>query len=383
MTTLKRKICVVCATPLSIHFFFRDYLTRLSDDFDVTLVTNLHNDSFTPNLDLPIKIVSKRIDRKINFLQDIYFLSWLIFFFISNRFHLVWGIGPKVGFISMLAAKIALISKRLFIFQGEVWASCAGLKRSIFKFVDRLTAELATNVLCVGHCERDFLLQERVVKNHKAEVINSGSICGVNTAIFNNQTFDKVELRLARGIPVNATVYLYIGRINRDKGVIDLVEAFKLALAYDPTIFLLLIGPDEEGLSSHIKVSLAGLEKHYLIDGFSAHPEEVFALADIFCLPSYREGFPVSLLEAGAMGLACVASNIYGNRNILNHLNAWLHDAGDIQCLSEGLIYMSENPGGRQSMAQALKNEVVNKYEQQSVMTSYMSYIHGLMKAPQ
>ncbi|QWD89170.1 glycosyltransferase [Polynucleobacter sp. MWH-CaK5] len=381
MNSSKSKICIVCATPLTVHFFFKRHIEGLANFSDVDLLINLSNEKFTPDIDLPIKVIDFPITRQIKLISDIKVLLILVKHLILNKYDLVWGIGPKAGLISMLASCICRVRCRLFIFQGEVWASKQGIGRFLLKKLDRLTVRLATSVLAVGFSEKKYLESQGVAKKDQIQILGSGSICGVDLKKFNVNRDVKEKLRSDLSIQLQARVCLFLGRINRDKGILDLVDAFKLAHQKSPNLFLLIIGPDEFGLNQLIQSELVGYENSYKILDFVTDTEKYYSVADFFCLPSYREGFPISILEAAASGIPTIGSDIYGiNDALINGVTGIQFPVGDIAALANSLLKFSDNSEYCEGLGISARNRVVLNYEQSMVCDRYVNFMRELLK---
>lgn len=377
----KVRICVVCATPLTIHFFFKRHIEELASFSEVDLLVNLANEKFTPEIELPVKVVEFPITRQINLISDIKVLLILTKHLILNKYDLVWGIGPKAGLISMLASWICRVQNRLFIFQGEVWASKRGIARLFLKAMDQLTVRLASSVLAVGFSEKNYLESQGVVKKDQIQVLGSGSICGVDLNKFNLNPDVREKLRSDLSIPIQARVCLFLGRINRDKGILDLVDAFKLAHKKSSNLFLLIVGPDEFGLNQVIRSQLAGYENAYKILDFVSDTENYYSVADFLCLPSYREGFPISILEAAASGIPTIGSNIYGiNDALIDGVTGIRFSVSDVGALEKALLKFSDNSAYCESLGKAARNRVVLNYEQTMVCNLYINFIKELVK---
>ncbi len=347
----------------------------------VHLLLNLNNEKFTPDLDLPLNVTHLSIARQVSFISDVKVLFSLIKHLQLNDYDLVWGIGPKAGLIAMLSSWICGVRHRLFVFQGEVWASKQGLSKVFFKTMDKLTALLATSVLAVGSSEKRYLEFEGVVNKNQIKVLGSGSICGVDLKKFHPDFEVKQKLRSDLSIPTAARVCLFLGRINQDKGIMDLVQAFKVAHKKSPDLFLLIIGPDEFGLNQVIKYELRGYEQFYKIIDFVADAEQYYCLADFFCLPSYREGFPISILEASACGIPSIGSDIYGiNDAIVDGVTGIQYPVGNIAALENSLLKFSKNPSYCEELGRAARNRAVSNFERDSVCARYVYFIKELVK---
>lgn len=370
------KICIVASSALSIHFFLREHIKRLALTADIIIFTNLSIDSYVSLFDLPVTIINVELQRNISIKSDIKSLIQLIRLFKIYRFNLVWGVGPKAGLLSMTASKIVGIKKRLFIFQGEVWASKKGLFRFILKLCDKITSMMASHILAVGKSEASFLIEQSIVCLNKIQVLGSGSISGVNII---KPQINRKKIRLDYGIVDDERVILFVGRIHPDKGILDLARAFKkLKLTYSD-IHLMIVGPDEGALSELNKL-LKGFEDSYSYQGFALDPNKFYQLGDIFCLPSYREGFPISILEASLNSLPVVASNIYGiNDAIEDDFNGLLFRPKSIDDLAQKIEQLLNNSKLRKYLGVNGRNRVIDNYERNKVILNYVNYINKLI----
>lgn len=375
------KICVLAATPLTIHFFLKPHLRALSSQFDVTLACNPRNDAYLPPLNLPVHEMAVGMKRKISPLCDLVTLFELYRLFRRERFDLVVSVAPKAGLLGMVAAALAGVNRRVHIFQGEVWASKRGFMRLLLKIMDRVTARLATHLLAVGPGERQFLEEQGVVDAGRIRVLRSGSIAGVDLTRFRPDEGARSYFRKTRGIPDDAVVCLFIGRMTIDKGVFDLVKAFAQAAKTNPKLWLVLAGPDEDGVAPGLRSLLAGeVASRMLVEGFTRTPERYMAASDFLCLPSYREGFCVVVIEAGAAGIPSVGSRIYGVSDaIVENETGLLFQPGEVPQLAEALSCLAENEGLRLRLALAARKRVEMEFEQEKVVAAYSDYFRELL----
>jgi glycosyltransferase involved in cell wall biosynthesis len=234
-------------------------------------------------------------------------------------------------------------------FTGQVWATRRGGSRGFLKCLDRLLSACATRLLADSPSQRRFLIKEGIVAEEKVEVLAHGSMAGVDAHRFRPDAVTRREMRTQLGIGADCCCLLYVGRLKRDKGVLDLLEAFKRLQPRFPGLHLLLVGPDEEGFEPLFQ----GIPNVHRV-GYSSSVENYMAAADIFCLPSYREGFGLVLVEAGAAGLPVVASRIYGITDaVIDEENGLLHRPGDIADLGEKLAILIENATLRRAFGEA------------------------------
>ncbi len=376
MRSERLRMCVVSATPLTIHFFLKPHLLALSKHFEVTLVANMKSDSYLPPLALPVQELSLGIERKMTPLRDLIALIGLYGFFRRERFDIVVSVVPKAGLLGMLAAWVQRVPRRVHIFQGEVWASRRGLMRLLLKAMDRLTARFATHLLAVSASERDFLESEGVAPRGKVRVLGAGSIVGVDIDRFHGDIGIRARVRSELGIPEDAVLCIFLGRLTSDKGVLDLVQAFVLSASSQTKLWLLIAGPDEEQLSSQIRESVpVSLSKRMVMVGFCKNPENLLAAADFLCLPSYREGFGMAILEAAAVGIPAIGTRIYGITDAIDeNRTGVLVEPGDITGLATALTRWCEDPQERQQFAEAAQKRALLKFEQQNVVQGYVNY---------
>lgn len=306
-----KSVCFVTTSPLIVNFFLVPHLLHLRQRYRVTLAVTLPGE--VPLAPLPgIELVGITIARRIAPLSDLAALGALRRMFRARGVDLVHSFGPKAGLLAATAARRAGVPARLHTFTGQVWATRRGGMRALLRAADRWTARAATHVLADSPSQRDLLVDEGIVSPGRCVVLGDGSVSGVDLQRFRPDSEARAAVRKELGIAEHARVVLYLGRITRDKGVLDLARAF--ARLPEDTV-LVVAGPDEEGLAAR----MLELAKRVKITGYTAQPERFLAAADVLCLPSYREGFGSVVIEAAASGVPAVASRIYGVTDALVH----------------------------------------------------------------
>lgn len=376
----RSRVCVVATTPLSIHFFFKPHLVGLAERADVTLVVNPDNDSYIPPLNLPIRTIPANIIRPPAPMSDLRALIQLFRIFRRERFDLVWATAPKAGLLAMVAARLARVSTRVYVFQGEVWASRKGLWRWLLKAMDRVTAHAATHLLAVSKSERQFLEGESVVPKGKVCVLGAGSISGVDLNRYRPDPDQRASMRLALGIPDEAVVALFVGRLVADKGIFDLAEAFRITAGERPNLWLLLVGPDEDNMAGQILDALGGVQSRSRMVGFSTEPEKYMMAADFICLPSHREGFGMVIIEAGAVGIPAIGSRIYGISDaIRDGETGELVEMGNALALSEAISRFADDQILRASLGEAARQHVVANFARDQVVGRYLDYLEACL----
>jgi glycosyltransferase involved in cell wall biosynthesis len=357
---------------LALNAFLRPHLERLAASYRITVCVNEDDSEVACRITEQVRLIPFKIVRKINLPADLGALIALIRLFRRERFDLVFSLTPKAGLLAMLAARLAGVPRRVHCFTGQVWATQSGLGRWFLKSLDRLLSLCATRLLADSRSQRHFLIEEGVVAEGKIEVLANGSMAGVDVRRFCPDSKVRREMRLRFGIDEEACCLLYVGRLKRDKGVPDLVEAFKRLQSRFPNLHLLLVGPDEEGLDPHLR----GVPRLHRV-GYSPTVEGYMAAADIFCLPSYREGFGLVLIEAGAAGLPVVASRIYGITDaVIEGENGLLYRPGDIADLSGKLSILIESAPLRRAYGEAGRHRAMTLFSVDTVTEAMADFLH-------
>ncbi len=357
---------------MTVNAFLLEPIIKLSKHYHVSIVVNDTSENISEKLG-NLTILTVPIVRKISPFHDLFTLYKLIRIFRANHFKAVHSVTPKAGLLAMLASFFAGVSTRIHIFTGQVWVTHSGLSRFVFKLMDRLIASFSTDILVDSASQRQFLLDERVVNSVKSSVLAKGSISGVNTARFKPDKPTRSKLRQELAINERDVVFLFIGRLNRDKGVLDLATAF--SKIKDNRAHLLIVGPDEVGIQPEMELLLGNSLERVNFIGFSSQPEEYMAAADVLCLPSYREGFGSVVIEAAAVGIPTVGSRIYGVEDaIADGHSGLLFQAGNVEeLLIQMMKFLSDNELGKSLGANARKR-VLAQFSSETLATAWLDY---------
>lgn len=373
-----KKICYVATIPAVVNSFLRDHIQAAAEIYSVTIVCNCEDQHLLDGLNA--SIIFLPIERKPSPSKDLQVLFKLFKLFRNEHFDIVHTHMPKTGLLGMLAARFAGVPIRINTFHGEVWATRTGWRRSVLKLLDQLVGLLATNILVVSPSQQAFLVKEGILPPGKAKVIAAGSICGVNPARFHPDSDIRFTLRNDLGIAQTATVILFVGRLNWDKGMLDLAHAFNVIAKQNPTVVLLLVGAEEDVPFSQIQ-SICAEERdrlHYV--SFTSAPEHYMAAADIFCLPSYREGFGMTILESAACSIPTVASRIYGITDAVEEgKTGVLFTAGDIAGLTQALLKLIDDAQLRQEMGIAAKQRALELFPSYKTTAGIMAFYSELL----
>lgn len=271
-----------------------------------------------------ITCVPVDIPRSISPWRDLQALVALVIFFNRERIQIAHSTTPKAGLLTALAALVAGVPVRLHTFTGQPWVTMRGIKRWLAKASEKLIGKLNTRCYTDSESQRQFLISQGIVDASKVFVIGAGSLAGVDEHRFDCGRFSqeqKEAIRESLGISKETLVLLFMGRITVDKGVRELIEAYKKVKVAVNDVHLVFVGrfDNESGVEGLISPSdIEHLRDVHLVD-YTENPETYLAIADILCLPSYREGFGTVVIEAAAMGVPTIGTNIYGLTDAVVH----------------------------------------------------------------
>lgn len=336
----RRSICIVLTSTLVLNAFLLGHLRALADHYAITICISTEDAPVSPKLDPRIEVLTFPIVRAINLHRDLRALVWLIRFLRRRHFDAVHSFTPKGGLLSMLASRLCGVRLRTHTFTGQVWATHRGWSRALLKIMDRLIAVCATDLQADSLSQAQFLEAANICAPGRIRVFGQGSISGVELERFSPEPARRKQVRAALGLRDDATLFIFLGRLHRDKGVLVLAEAFAQLASRNPGVHLALVGPDEHHLAEQV-VAMCGTRCHVI--GLTQRPEEYLNAADVLCLPSFREGFGTVVIEAAAMGLPTVASRIYGLIDAVEDgLTGLLCPVGDAAALSRAMARMTE-----------------------------------------
>ena len=384
LANLNKYITIVSSNQLSIELFLNNQIKKLSKFYHINLITNFTYGNFTKNINKDfnnIKITHINIQRRVSIFWDAYcFFNLFLVLLFLKRSDILFTITPKGGFLGIMMGFLIRIKRRIHWYGGQVWFNRTGFTKFTLKSIDRMIYKLSTEVLTECESQKKFLEDESVVRKDDLKVLGNGSICGVDTNRFYPNLKHRQTVRSQLNILPDTILLLFLGRLNKDKGILDLAEVVNDVIYKNKkNVSLLIVGPDEEQIKSKIKVLCEKtIGKIYFVD-FTDQPEKYMSAADIFCLPSYREGFGMAALEAGACALPVITSRIYGLVDAVkeNHTGLF-HEVKNKDQLKECIIRLVENKELRETLGKKGRERVLEEFEQDYVTGEFVQYIQSL-----
>jgi len=370
-----KNICFVLTTPFAVNAFLLGHLRALAGTYRVSLCVNVDAYPLSKSLDSRVRVLNIGIRRKMSPLGDLQTLWRLIHLFRQERFDAVHSMTPKAGLLAMLAALIAGVPRRYHTFTGQIWANRTGIKRIFFKLIDRLIARSAIQVFADSVSQCLFLKAEAVGVEQGISVLGSGSVCGVDALRFRPDRAVRVAMRNALAVSEDDCVLLFVGRLASEKGVYDLLQAFSRLAARHAQAALWIVGPDEEGLSSSLKMLVAECADRVRWIGATFEPEKYMASADFLVLPSYREGFGMVIVEAAACGIPSVAYRIDGVTDaVQDGETGVLVPKGNIDLLVSAMAQMLDDSDFRCELGSKALLRVRRDFSDTAVTAAWMGF---------
>jgi glycosyltransferase involved in cell wall biosynthesis len=327
------------------------------------------------------------MSRQITPWKDLKAVFRLYWFLKKEKASIVHTHTPKAGIVGMMAAWLAGVPVRLHTVAGLPLMEAIGLKRQILNFVEKATYRFATKVYPNSQGLYDFIISEKLTSQQKLQMIGKGSSNGIDTAYFDPNLFtiqQNLELRSELNIATDSFVFVFVGRLVGDKGINELVEAYvqlKKALPSQETS-LLLVGPFEQELDSLDQITLQEIERNPTIIsvGYQQDVRPYFAMSDTLVFPSYREGFPNVVMQAGAMGLPSIVTNINGCNEIIAHkVNGIVIPPKDAVSLTAAMNELLCNEETITLLSSNARKMIVERYERQEVWEALLQEYQSLL----
>lgn len=379
----KPKLIRITTVPISLRILLKGQLRYMSQFYDVIGVSSPGKEVDEVREVEGIRVEEIEMTRKITPFKDLVSLWKLYRFFKKEKPDIVHSITPKAGLLTMLAGKMAGVPIRMHTFTGLIFPSKQGLLQKLLIKMDQLLCWAATNIYPEGKGVKDDLITYKITSK-PLKVLANGNVNGIDLEYFSKKNISidqQNQLKQDLQIAENDFVFVFVGRLVGDKGINELVTAFNRL--DNPRVKLLLVGPLESELDPLHPQTLALIQQHpnILSVGFQKDVRPYFAISHALAFPSYREGFPNVVMQAGAMELPCIVSNINGcNEIVVEGENGLIVPTKDEEALYQAMCRLINEEGLYNKMKSKARNMITSRYEQKVVWKALLEEYRKLLK---
>jgi glycosyltransferase involved in cell wall biosynthesis len=374
----------VTTAPQSLYHFFPGQIGFMRDrGFRVEAVSSPGTllDLFAARERIPVHAIE--MPRDITPVRDLLALFQLWRLFRALRPQIVHAHTPKASLLAMLAAVLAGVPVRIYHVHGFLFMTASGVRRQFFILAERICCRLSHRILFVSPSIRNIAIEKGICSSNKSRVLHYGSINGIDAQErFNPKANTGRLVRANAGISPNALVIGFVGRIVRDKGIVELMQAWQSLRERFDNLHLLVVGPMEkkDRIPAEVKSRMLSDPRIHYVDEV-LDPVNYYAAMDVFAFPSYREGFGLVSIEAAAMSLPVVASRIPGCvDSIVDGETGTLVPPGDADALERALTAYLENSELRKQHGKNGRSMVMEKFCQQKVWEALYEEYCELLK---
>ncbi len=380
------KIIRVTTVPMSLGGLLKGQLKFMSQHYTIIGISGKGGDRLDRvSKEEGIEVYPVEMTRKITPIQDLKAVYKLYKIFKKEKPTIVHSHTPKAGTLSMIAARFAGVPHRLHTIAGLPLLEATGKKRVLLDTVEKLTYRCATMIYPNSYGLNDIIKENGYTTEKKLKVIGKGSSNGINTSHFDPQLYsdkDNQNLRDELKIKSSDTVIIYVGRLVKDKGINELIGAFKKMGSQHSNCKLLLVGTYEKDLDPLLPETEHEINTNpnIIFVGWQTDVRPYFAISNILAFPSYREGFPNVVMQAGAMGLASIVTDINGcNEIITDQINGEIIPVKNTERLYQSIKKLVEDKSLRDLMASNARESIVSRYNNQYVWDQLLSEYRSLI----
>jgi glycosyltransferase involved in cell wall biosynthesis len=375
----KSKLIRITTVPLSLDKLLEGQLSFMNKYYSVIAISSDEENLINVGNKEGVQIHTIQLTRQITPIQD-FKAVWNLYFYLKRQKPLiVHSHTPKAGIVGMLAAKLSKVPIRMHTVAGLPLMESTGLKRMLLNIVERVTYICANRVYPNSANLMHFIRNEGLCESKKIKVIGNGSSNGINTTHFNPINISMAEQALLKAsmnvLPLDF-VFIFVGRLVSDKGINELISAFKRLSEKNAGIKLLLVGPFEPNLDPLLPSTIYEIESNTNINcvGYQQDVRPYLSISDCLVFPSYREGFPNVVMQAGAMGLPSIVSNINGcNEIIVEGINGTIVPVKDEWAIYQAMEKILNNKDWHDQLKRNARNMIVNRFEQSVIWDALLA----------
>lgn len=384
----KIKLLRITTVPISLKHLLKGQMSFMTrNGFKVIMVSS-------DGPEIPEIMKSEKCDhviipltRKITPFKDLFAIFKLVILISRIKPDIVHTHTPKAGMVGMISAYITRVPVKLHTVSGLPLMEVKGLKRKILNFIESLTYHCADRVYPNSEGLKDFILKSKFARSKKLKVLGYGSSNGIDTSFFDPNIYTQKEKETTRhelGLNSDDYVFIFVGRLVGDKGINELIQAFNdLSLLYE-SIKLLLVGPYENDLDplNSETLSIINSNPQIISTGYQNDVRRFFSIASALVFPSYREGFPNVVMQAGSMGIPSIVTNINGcNEIIIDNNNGLIIEAKSHSAIYKAMLFLYQNKVTYYERKDSIRELIINKFERKIfwniLLQEYQSLINN------
>ena len=383
---IKKKLIRITTVPISLEKLLENQLRFMKENYLVTAISADKERLLTFGEEEGVSTFHLELTRKITPIKDVIAVLKLYIYLKKEKPQIVHTHTPKAGIVGMLASYLAKVPNRLHTVAGLPLLESKGFKRKVLNFVEKITYSCATKVYPNSFGLKAIIIEAQFCKVSKLKVLANGSSNGIDTSTFDPENFSKEQNKILRkelALAEEDVVFIFVGRLVGDKGINELVAAFDTLTKRFQNIKLLLVGAFESDLDPLNNQTLKMIDGNSAIlsAGFQQDVRPYFAIADALVFPSYREGFPNVVLQAGAMGLPSIVSDINGcNEIIKEEENGLIISVKDSEAIYKAMKRVLEDSVLKNKLQNNARNMITELYEQKVVWNALLKEYKSLEK---
>lgn len=385
------KLVRITTVPISLATLLKGQLKFMSNNFDIIAISSEGNELNEVAENEGVKVESVNLTRKITPITDLLAVIKLYKLLKKEKPTIVHTHTPKAGIVGMLASKLAGIPIRIHTVAGMPLMEATGIKRVLLNFVEKLTYLFSTKVYPNSKGLYDFILYNGYTKSDKLKVIGNGSSNGINTSYYSIEILNPeslIKLRKDLKILDDDFVFVFVGRLVGDKGINELIKAFSELNNSNAKngIKLLLVGSQEAELDplKDETLEIINTNPNIISVGFQKDVRPYYAISSALVFPSYREGFPNVVMQAGSMDLPSIVSDINGcNEIIIEGENGIIVPVKDEKSLYHSMEKLITDPDYYSCLKRNSRRLIVERYEQKVIWGDILSEYQSLIRASQ
>lgn len=383
---MKKKIIRITTIPGSLQVLLKGQLNYVSEHYEVIGVSSKGKNNKLKELSEieGIQVIPVEMTRKITPIKDLKAVWNLYKVFKKEKPFIVHSHTPKAGTLGMLAAFLAGVPNRLHTIAGLPLVEAKGAKRTLLNTVEKITYSCATKIYPNSYGLTDIILDHKFTTKQKLKVLAKGSSNGIDINHFSPDFFndtEKSKLKKELGILESDFVFVFVGRLVKDKGINELIQAFQDLSENFNDIKLLLVGDYEEELDPLLPETLKIIKtnKNIISTGWADDVRPYFSISNALTFPSYREGFPNVVMQSGAMEIVSIVTDINGcNEIIEDNVSGYIIPVKDKNALKNAMESTLLNKVKCYAMGKKSRLNIVENYDQKKVWKAILEEYNSL-----